>query len=351
MHGLDTITTIFVVLTVIFFMLFGIAILVIVDHKAKIPDTFRDDPFSISGLRRDHPVIGFLTTLILGAIIIALLIEITLTLGSDLHLFKEKEPPKLLQKLSHQRFTEKMRHFHNAPEQDLVNLGKKPVCFYCHGDYPHSKQRMIRTLLNMHTQFIGCMTCHNDPRKIKEKTLSFYWLNYSGISVTGPPYGTSLDRKTGYLVKTDNYYSKVVAYTSRNGAEELLEITEDSPDAKDFIQVRETLSDKDREAVKKAFHKLVSPKGRFCTRCHTSEKESYLPFRKLGFSDRRVSDLTNLNIVGIVQKYRQFYMPNLLKSDVSLPDLDVLVGKQDKRAAKAEKKAGKKAKQPNAWWR
>jgi len=347
MHGLDTTTTVFVVLTVIFFMLFGIAILVVIDHKAKIPESFTRDPFSISGMRRDHPMIGFLTTLILGAIIFALLFELTMAFSSKLGFFKEKEKPKILQKLTEQRFSEKMRHFHNEPEEDLVNMGKKPACFYCHGDYPHSKQRMIRTLLNMHTQFIGCMTCHNDPRKIDEKSLSFYWLNYSGITVKGPPYGTSIDRKTGFLVDTDNFYSKVVAYTSRNGKNELLEVTEDSPDVKEFIQVREKLSDKDRESVKKAFHKIVSPKGRFCTRCHTNEKKSYLPFRKLGFSDRRVSDLTNLNIVGIVQKYRQFYMPNLFKSNVSIPDVNTLVGEEDKSATTTKKKG----KDPGAWWR
>lgn len=347
MHGLDTTTTVFIVLTVIFFMLFGIAILVIVDHKAKMPGSFHSDPFSISGMRREHPMIGFLTTIILGAIIFALLFELTLAFSSKLGFFKEKEQPKILQKLSEQRFTEKMRHFHNEPEEDLVNMGKKPVCFYCHGDYPHSKQRMIRTLLNMHTQFIGCMTCHNDPRKIDEKTLSFYWLNYSGIAVKGPPYGTSIDRKTGFLVDTDNLYSKIVAYTSRNGGNELLEITEDTPDVKEFIEVREKLSEKDRDAVKKAFHKVVSAKGRFCTRCHVSENKSYLPFRKLGFSDRRILDVTNLNIVGIVDKYRQFYMPKLFKSNVPLPNIDMLVGEKNKAATTQEKKG----KGPDAWWR
>ena len=341
MHGLDSTTTTFIVLTVIFFMLFGIAILVIVDHKAKIPDSFHSDPFSISGMRRDHPWIGFLTTIILGSIILALLFELTIALTSKLGFFQEKEQPKLLQQLTEQRFTEKMRHFHNEPEEDLVNMGKKPVCFYCHGDFPHSKQRMVRTLLNMHTQFIGCLTCHNDEKKYDEKKLSFYWLNYSGISVSGPPYGTSIDRKTGYLVTTDNYYSKVVAYYNQDGKDQLLEITEDEPVAKEFIQVRENLSDRDRESVKKAFHKTVMSKGRFCTRCHTSESKSYLPFRKLGFSDRRVSDLTNLNIVGIVQKYKKFYMPSLIKSNVS--------GSATSSSDKSNNK--KKQKESGAWWR
>ena len=315
MHGVDTTTTVFVILTVIFIMLFGIALLVVIDHKAKIPDAFTRDPFSISGMRRDHPMISFLTTTILFTIILALVFELGVTFASKLGFIGEAEQPKLLQKLSEQRFTEKMRHFHNEPEKDLINMGKKPVCFFCHGDFPHSKQRMVRTLLNMHTQFVGCLTCHNNPRNVNQKTLSFSWLNYSGIEVKGPPYGTSIDQASGYLVTTDDYYSKIVTYTSQSGEKVLLEILEDNQDVKEFIEVREQLSDKDREAVKKSFHKMVSPRGLFCDRCHTSEQKSYLPFRELGFSDQRVFSLTNLNIVGIIKKYKEFYIPDMMKPE------------------------------------
>ena len=65
------------------------------------------------------------------------------------------------------------------------------------------------------------------------------------------------------------------------------------------------------------FHKLASPKGRECSLCHTKEKESYLPFRALGFSDQRIDDITNMNIIGIVEKYKKFYLPTLFKKDIS----------------------------------
>lgn len=346
MHGPDDITVILIVIAVLLFMGLGIAMVVIIDHKAKIPDSFHSDPFSIRGMRRDHPVIGFLTTTILGLIILALMAELAVALGERFGLFAEKEEPKLLQKLSEQRFTEKMRHFHNEPVEDRVNLGAKQVCFHCHGDYPHSKQRMVRTLLNMHTQFVGCMTCHNDPGKFDEDKLTFQWLNFSGIEVSGAPFGTSIDPDTGYLVETDDLYSKIVAYDNSSGTPQLLEITENLPEVQEFLEVKEQLSDKDRDAVKKSFHKTVSSKGRFCSRCHTRESESYLPFRQLGFSEHRIGDITNLNIVGIVQKYRQFYMPNLLKSDVPLPDASALVGPAGKSEASGDDKKGKEA-----WWR
>jgi len=346
MSGLEGGSMIFIILTVLLFMFLGIAILVVIDHKAKIPDHFHNDPFSIKGLRRDHPVISFLTTVILLSIIASLIFELTVSLGEHFGFFAEKEPPKLVQELKKKRINERNRHFHNTPLVDKVNMGKKPICFSCHGDYPHSKERMIRTLLNMHTQFVGCMTCHNDPRKIDEKSLSFAWLNYSGIEVKGKPYGVEIDPKTGYLKETDDFYSKIVAYQKIAGSNKLLEIPETSPTAKEYLAIKDKLSDSDREAVKKSFHTIVSPKGRFCSRCHTNEKDSYLPFRQLGFSEQRISNVTNLNIIGIVQKYKKFYLPNLFKSDVSLPRVELLVG-SDKKNGKAPK-AGE---DPNAWWR
>jgi predicted secreted protein len=341
MYHTDGLPFFFIVLTVILFLCLGTAILVIVDHKAQIPGEFPNDPFSISGMRRDHPVIAFLTTTILFAIIASLLFEIAVTLGEPF--FRKDEGPQILAKLKAERVSEKLRHFHNEPVKDVVNLGEKSVCFHCHGDYPHSKEPMVRTLLNMHTQFAGCMTCHNDPDKIDESTLQFSWLNFSGIDVTGPPFGTDINPESGDLIETDDYYSKIVATGDVNGISKLLEVPESDDDAREFIAIRDTLTDLDREALKKSFHKLVSPKGRFCSRCHTEESDSYLPFRELGFSDQRVTDVTNLNIIGITQKYKKFYMPNLFDSEMPLPDSEKLLGPDIDQNVSDED-------DPNAWW-
>lgn len=348
MHQISNELITFIVLSVLFFVLFVIALLIIVDHKAKIPGAFHDDLFSISGLRRGHPFFSFIVTMILGSIILLLFFELGVTLVSRMGLNLEKdETPQLLQKLSQQRNTEQMRQFHNVPEVDKVNMGNKPICFYCHGDFPHSKQRMVRTLLNMHTQFIGCMTCHIDPRKVDERNYKFEWLNFSGIEVEGPPYGTSVDPDTGFLVQTDDFYSKIVVYDNSGGEKTLLEIPETSKEAQDFLSVRDKLSNQEREGLTRHFHTKVVFKGRFCSRCHAEEEKSYLPFRELGFSDQRVKDVTNVNIIGIVNKYREFYLPNLLTSKLSLPDHELLLGK------KLELPPVSKAEQSRvrAWWR
>ena len=349
MHDVTQVApTIIIVIAVLLFFGLGVAILILMDHKSKLPGGYRHDLFSISGKRRDHPVESFLTTTILLGIIASLLFSLFAVLGEKLGFAKIKEEPALLVKLREERNTERLRHFHNVPLVNKVLLGKKSICFSCHGDYPHSKEPMIRTLMNMHTQFAGCMTCHNDPRKIKESTLSFEWLNYSGIEVKGKPFGISKDEKTGYLSTTDDYYSKIVVYTNQGNEKKLLEITEDTQEAKEFLAIRDKLTDIDKEAIKKGFHRNVMPKGRFCSRCHTDEKKSYLPFRKLGFSDRRISDVTNLNIIGLVEKYKTFYMPNLLKAGKSLPSIEEMTGP----VTKQNKSTGDKMQQdPRAWWK
>lgn len=314
MHHISDQLTAYVVLTVLLFILLGVALVVLIDHKSKIPGHFTHDPFSISGMRREHPVISFLTATILGCIILVLFLEVFVALGEHAGLFKDEDEdkPEILQELRLERFSEKKRHFHHELKADKVNMGKKPVCFQCHGDYPHSKEPMIRTLMNMHTQFIGCMTCHTDEKKVAEKTFEIEWLNYSGIEVKGKPFGTELDSKTGYLADTDDWYSKIVVYSDYSGDRELLEITEDDPEVQEFMKVKDQLTDKDKEALKKRFHRIVMPKGRFCSSCHTQEEKSLLPLRQLGFSDQRIYDLTNLNIVGLVEKYKKFYIPKLM---------------------------------------
>ena len=347
MLGFETDGALFIVLTVVLFMVLGIALLVVVDHKAQIPGVFQNDRFSIKGInRREHPFISFLTTIILFAIIASLIFELTVTLGEKFGMFVEKEAPKLIQDLKIQRVTERNRHFHNEPVEDLINLGQKAVCLSCHGDFPHSKEPMIRTLMNMHTQFIGCMTCHNDAKKINQESLSFSWLNFSGIKVTGKPYGVDVDPNTGYLQETDDYYSKIVAYSETANGKQLLEIPETDPQAQEYLAIKDQLSDTDQEAVKKLFHKLASPKGRECSLCHTKEKDSYLPFRSLGFTDKRIDELTNLNIIGIIENYKKFYLPNLFENNLSSTRTKPVA-----KAAKSDGNGPETDEDPSAWWK
>jgi len=345
MHHTVELDSTFVALAVVMFLLFAIAVLIIIDHKARIPGEIRRDLFSISGLRRNHPIWAWMVSMLLWTIIAVLLASSVYSMiGHE----KKPEAPKMLAKLDIERQKERAKHFHNVPKVDPLTLGKRPICYTCHSEYPHAKKPMIRTLLNMHTQFVGCMTCHADERKVPENTVTLRWLNYSGIEVKGKPFGIDVDPATGSLLETDDYYSKIVPYTTLNGREALLEITEDAPEAQEFIKLRSQLSDQDMGSIKKAFHSQVNPIGRFCTRCHAAEKESYVPFRALGFSDKRINALTNVNIVGIVQKYKEFYIPTIFLDDATKSRQGVLFGNGEKAPAPTSEEMKR---DPRTWWR
>ena len=310
MFEISTTQIVLTAAAVILFVLFLIFLLVIVDHKARIPGGEAGGPIKVVGKRRNHPIWSYLIGGVLLTVIGAVAFELAAAMRYKI---PGQEPPPastLLEKLAKQRAEESARHFHN-PATGRTLEGKKSVCFYCHGDFPHFEVRMIRTLLNMHTQFVGCMTCHADPDHVDEGKLTLRWLNTSGIEVQGPPFGTDFNPETGFLIETDDYFSRIVPFLSETGSEKSLEVTEDDPVAQEFIRVQEQLRGPDKAAVKKSFHRLVAAKGRFCTRCHTEPDKSFIPFEELGFSQRRIGELTSLNIIGLVQKYKRFYMPNL----------------------------------------
>ncbi|MDH5388884.1 MAG: cytochrome c family protein [Gammaproteobacteria bacterium] len=311
MHEVSTQATVIIVAAVLLFFMLGIAILVIIDHKARLPGGFTNDPFSLTGMRRDHPVVAFITATILLSIIAALVFELTVAVSGILGVDFMKEEHQIVTILSEERNLERTRHFHNLPDKFQPTQGEKSICFYCHGDFPHSKEPMIRTLMNMHTQFTGCVSCHVDEKKIPEKDIQLRWLNYSGIEVKGKPFGMDYDPDSGDLNQTDDYFSKIVAYKKSAGEEVLLEIGPGDPALVEFNKVKDSLSNADKEALKNRYHKNVRPNGRKCSRCHINEQDSYIPFRELGFSERRIDDLTNLNLVGLIEKYKRFYITDL----------------------------------------
>ena len=347
MHQVVEIDSVFIALAVLLFVLFAIAVLVIVDHKARIPGGEVHDPFSISGLRRDHPIWAWIVSAFLWLVIVSLLAATVLSFSKKI--VKEEETGGLLSDLGSEAAAEQLRHFHNSPTEKLYSQGVQPVCYACHGEYPHSKKPMVRTLLNMHTQFVGCMTCHADSKKVPEESMRLQWLNYSGIPVKGKPFGTEIDPNTGTVAATDDYYSKIVAYgVNEFGVEALLEITEESDAAREFLAIRHELTNQQQGAVKKMFHAQVNPIGRFCTRCHASENESFIPFRELGFSEERITALTNLNIIGIVDKYRDFYLPTIFSGDMTEEEKKALVGEE---RTQPEVVTDDTMEDPRSWWR
>ena len=228
-----------------------------------------------------------------------------------------------------------LTRFHNLAEAPPAVEGTDPICYICHGDMPHRANKTVRSLLNMHTEFAACISCHIDTKQMPLKKVKFKWFKPEQIHTVGAPYGTSYDPKTGGLIQTDDRYSKITPFVTKKGVDVSLETLGDSPEARDYLLLRDTLTSSQQASIKGKFHKNVAGKGVFCDKCHTS-KNSMLDFKSLGFEETRARDLTGLNIIGIVTKYKEFFIP------------DIYSTKPKKGRNKITKPVNK---DPRSWWR
>jgi DNA-directed RNA polymerase subunit M/transcription elongation factor TFIIS len=270
--------------------------------------------------RLNHPksvyLIGFIFKIITLTVLVGVGYHLTLSHhGPGLLIpmqkkIEEKQRSAILEEVKKQEQYEVHRHFHNVSYTPKLPDNMRPVCYICHSDYPHSKNKKVRALLNMHTQFFVCETCHIEERK--GATIIYKWYNPFDTEPEGPFFGTSYDPETGNLIEVDDAFSKIAPFFKYGDRLESAISRQDAPLARDYMKVRERLTPEQRDNVKKKFHTHIKPKGHDCNICHS--KKSILDFRKLGFADNRIVDLVQLNIKGMITKYERFYIPNLFKN-------------------------------------
>jgi len=267
--------------------------------------------------RLEHPksvyVIGFIFKIITLTVLIAVIYQITFSPHGPAVLvpikekIEESQKSAILDEVRQQEEYEKHRHFHHVVEYPQLPENMRPVCYICHSDYPHSKNKKVRAMLNMHTQFFVCETCH-----IEEQTgmsVVYKWYNPFNENPKGPFFGTDYDRETGNLVEVEDQFSKISPfYKTGDKVKSAIQI-QDSALAQDYVKVRDKLTPEQRDNVKKKFHVHIKGKGHECKVCHS--RNGLLDFRALEFSANRIIDLEQLNIKGMVTKYEEFYIPNL----------------------------------------
>jgi hypothetical protein len=166
--------------------------------------------------------------------------------------------------------------------------------------------------MNIHTQFLVCETCH--IKLAPGSTVVYRWYDPTRKHPKGPFYGTSYDPESGSLSKGKDLIAKIAPFVRTAASTEYRPqiLTQDAPEAKDFMKVREKLSPEMREAVKNEFHGAVKPKGHDCKTCHT--KDSILDFEKLGFSDTRALNLKTLSVADMLSNYEEFYIPDFFST-------------------------------------
>lgn len=210
--------------------------------------------------------------------------------------------------------------FHNIGIS--VKPDKASICIRCHGNVPHDHSKEIRSFLNMHAFYLACETCHIQPEKNVPKW-KFRWYDKNTAKVTHNPKALA---EIGESYKTaenmrkypmyGNYGAKIAPGRMVNGKFMFLHNKKDMNFVNRYIAEQNHLGQEQKSQMKRVIHKAVNKKPLMCDRCH-QKKAPYISFAKLGYPPRRVNELTDTSVVGMIKKYKAFYIPNFLTPGVS----------------------------------
>ncbi len=188
-------------------------------------------------------------------------------------------------------------YFHTPDEYVTQGEHYPPLCSNCHGSYPHSKEKKIRSMLNFHSGFIACAVCHAHEKMPENAKVSFSWV----------------DRETGTITtQVEGEYGKYSAKIfplkiHKNGLREIFQPVS-AEAAQEFIRLKQHFTPDQIAEAKIKLHGNISQKPVNCSECHV--KDGYMNFADLGFTPNRVRHLISTEVVGLVEKYKSFYMPN-----------------------------------------
>ena len=199
-----------------------------------------------------------------------------------------------------------------------IQKDKGSICVHCHGNVPHDKSREIRSFLNMHTFYLACETCHSLPEKSADAWV-FTWYDKDTGKIAGNP--QALAQIEDMFVRENtkkkyptygNYGVKIAPAFNDSGEIKLLHGEKEMAFADRYQKEQERLTPEKKSQMKRVIHRKVSKEPAQCKQCH-QEKDYYIPFAELGYPPTRTRELTNVAAVGMIQKYNNFYLPNLLK--------------------------------------
>jgi len=215
------------------------------------------------------------------------------------------ERSKELQELREREWKERHERFHTLVEERLLAAEKESTCIACHGVIPHKKDKKVRSLINMHTEYLLCESCHLHPDI--RKNAVFKWFSPNSDDLKGKQYGTDYDRE-GRLIEPD-MHAQIAPFVNNSP----YMMSGNLERAKEDMKMWETLSDDRKKELKRHYHKDMEDKGPKCENCHS--KESVMDFRSLGFSDKRRAEVMHPAVTGLITKYREFYIPDLFRRE------------------------------------
>lgn len=260
-----------------------------------------------------------LETVLVCTVIIILSALVSGYLTFKVQFERRKDPPeKKTRELSYQtlRVKEQERrqiheHFHQLTEDlNLEAWAEKSSCIICHSPYPHGKNLQAIAVMNLHTEFLTCHSCHIQITDGEE--IRFGWINPTGLESRAEPYGVRIDPATGVFAETENHFSKLTPFKRGNGTWKPITSDEGVTSALEYMDNKERYSEVERQAIVDQLHRGTELKEYVrCSLCHS--KNGIMDFAALGFEPARINQLQKMEIGGMLTNYDTFYFPDIFK--------------------------------------
>ena len=199
-----------------------------------------------------------------------------------------------------------------------VEEDKASTCVSCHGNVPHNKLKEVRSFLNMHAFYTACQTCHIRAENEVQR-LAFRWSDkQTGQQTVNPKdlveiensYATG-DRDT--YPTYGNYGAKIApGFIADNTFSFIKDSDEKAKAVMDrYISQEQSLTTQQKSQMNEFLHKRITKEPVVCDECHNDETP-YIPFAELGYPPRRVDELADSSVVGMIEKYKEFFIPEFI---------------------------------------
>ena len=188
-------------------------------------------------------------------------------------------------------------HFHILDETVYSDEENAPMCLRCHGNFCHAKSKELRSFYNMHSFYLTCETCHIRKGEVEE--VSFQWFDDKTGEVVKEPKG-----------KDGSYGAKIVPV--KDG--ERLDKFPKEKLALEYMKLEDTYTEEEKKKIQDELMKHVSEEAITCKECH--KRDGYLDFSIVGYSQTRIKELTQLEIIKLIDEYKKFYLPTMFDPSV-----------------------------------
>lgn len=174
------------------------------------------------------------------------------------------------------------------------------LCMQCHLGLPHQENEKLRAFLNMHTQFVDCLSCHY---KNNDKAIQYAWFDENLHLIPSKRNGqeTSSDIGEGKTEESQSVIPESKAKIHPVYRENIVTLSLEDGFSKQLKQQWELSNEEEKARLKLRIHTPIKEKGSKCTSCH-QDQQSQLDLEALGASAKQIFAIENNIIAKFLDK-------------------------------------------------